>query len=320
MRGLKIFLLILLWLVVFIGVWAYLGLFSADNTLLNADYYDELFQETELVPRVYEEMSARFPELIQNSLETVLEEVELNTPEFNEIILPLVIESYWETIDPVWAEEQILLVIKDYVSVIRGEKETITAAIDTAEMEIRFRELLYRKIRVLPQSTVRRIELHPAVIEALAARIVREMGLFGEIQLADRISESDLSTNWGSTLTQYRFYRAYPYLPPIFLILMMIFMILLAKIAAGLRWFGSAVLLSSLSFLFCIWMLKGILPVLGQDTLNLEELPISQDLVQSVIALTADKITYFALISVGIGLALLVFGILFSLLTRKNPA
>jgi len=64
MRGIKILVLLLLMIAVIISGWFYLAHLSAEKTVLNYNYHEELLLETNAVEMIYQDNLDRLPDIM----------------------------------------------------------------------------------------------------------------------------------------------------------------------------------------------------------------------------------------------------------------
>ncbi len=321
MRGLKIFSLILIAIIMIISGWVYLAVMSAEKTILSSDYYEDLFNETDLIPSVYEELTDSFVDIVFARALADMDRENRAVFEEEKDLFIYAISTYWSVLDPLWIESQLLLVVEDVLTLIRGEQQVLTAVINMDDIENSFREIMVWETVDLPMEQLEELggHTHPAVVEARAASIARELGLSEEINLARIQAEITIPLEAEYLLSLYQQYRhIYIYLAYLLFGILLVSMILLAKPAGGLKWFGMATIIFSLSFLLSIRVLESIVADLALTETQAGGLPLSIGLIENVFAYIAESISTIALISAAVGLAFLILGVIWSFVLHKK--
>lgn len=323
MRSLKIFLLSLVSILVVLNGWNYLVGMSVERTALSSSYYHEMIKETALISELNRELQQALPELIMESL---AEEAgrELSEQEKEQIRpwLRLITSAAVDLIDEEWVEDKSLLLIDDALAVARGEQEYLTTSISLDEYKEELQEKLVHALKTLPSELKERLEIPPDEEEAMVQRLMAEADLPDQIYLADLIAENGQTLpeeveTAVSTLQSYR--GIYLYLAYIIFVLMFISTLLLAGTAGGMKWYGAALLFSSITFMAGIRFLSTLPPATIFAAVK-EELPLSPELLTAILDFTVTRLWLLPLGMSALGLAMVLAGLIISKYWKPGQA
>jgi hypothetical protein len=317
MRAIKVLALSLLMIALIISGWFYLALLSTEKTVLNYNYYEELLLETNAVEIIYQDNFDRLPDIMRNQIYARADQETIALIKEKEALFNLVISVYTSEIEPPWLEEQLLVVIDDVLSLIKGEQQTLSAVIDLEKIESGFERLMRIKLKSLRRDEFNALGGHPAVIVAQGGQIMRLLGVEGEINLKQVQREKVIPAQFSRPLACYNQFLNNHLLIYLWFILIFILMILLARPAGGLKLYGSALLISGLSFYAFSRYYNNLLPqsVISNPDPNFVYL--SPDLVEAAISYTAERIEVLPLIFAASGAILLVIGLVYGFVARK---
>ncbi len=319
MKGIKIFLLILISLLMIVTGWVYLSFMSIEKTLLNEDYYEDLFIETDLVSRAYDELQDSLVDIVTTNVLADMDQVELSAFKEEESLYLFSINAFFEVIEPAWIEKQLYQNVEDMLAFIRGDQEDFVIIINMDEIESDFRKKVISEILDLPTEQIKELgdHTHPPIVEAKAVRIIRDLGFFKQIRLTQL--HHNIPEEVENVLKTYQNYKSSVYyISYIFFGLALVLMMILAKPAKGLIWFGGTTIICSLSFLLGLQILKNHLPELLLSGIHDSGLPLSVDLIQLVVFYIAEHINYISLIAVAVGTVFLFIGLIWVLIIRKK--
>jgi len=318
-KVIKVILLVLISLLMVVVGWAYLAFISMDSTLLNEDYYEDLFIETDVASRFYYEFQDFFVDIVIDHVSADMDHEELSAFKEEEHLYLYSLNAFLDVIKPAWIEKQSLQVVKEIVAFIRGDQEELLLVIEMDEIEDAVRRKMVSEIIELSREQLEELggHNHPAIVEASAARVIRELGLFNPINLNQ--VHDNIPNEVDNIIKLYQDYKSSVYyISYIFFGLALVLMMFLAKPAKGLIWFGVTTIIFSLSFLFGIQVLKNNIPDHLLSGIHESGLPISVDLIQLIVFYIAESINYIAFIAVAVGLVFLLIGLIWSLILRKK--
>lgn len=312
MQGFKVFLLLLISILLIISGWVYLAGMSVERTVLSIDYYHHLANETELVSAVHGELQTAMPEIM---LEGMLEDFDEDITEEEERTartrIGIVVKALTRAFDSDWMKIQLLSVIEDFLALIKGEQEELSVVIDLREQKTAFRQELIDEFETLPEEIREKLDMPPEAIELMADQFLTEMDLPGELQLTELLAADGFSQEVDEAVTVSQNYLTmFSYWPYIVFTLLLVFNILLAGPLGGLKWFGAAVLVFSLTFLVGLQVVRGAFPepLLG----GIEaELPLSLELLSSIVGYTVARASTIPLVSAAVGLVLLLGAVIY---------
>ena len=304
MKGIKLFLLIIYFLLLIPVGWVFQAGLTSEYTVLNRDYYHDLLEETDL--------TAYFQELLHDRL---FEDISEQIPESLAIVLA---DALMIVFDENWLEEQILLITDDLLLYVKGDQPSVQAVIDLREKKEEVRYNLETALTLLPDQLLTMLGFDPQKIGDFTEMVVDEMPLPDQIAVKELLSEEGEKGDLMTSLIRVRQYRSlYTYLTYAALVLLLLFNYLLAGVARASKWIGAAVIASGISFFMILQIVLMILlapltAALEADGLLRPEIVIS--VVEFSAARTAVIPIYFSLA----GLALLLFGILAGKLVKKD--
>ncbi len=276
--GLKIVGLILTSIILFFAGWAYQGNLGLERTILNANYYRSLFQEVGVASMLHQ----GFRELMIPAAATTAGMPGTPPGDISQVDT-LVAEAFSEE----WIEEQLLLIIDDYLAVMKGEQQTFTAVLDLREVKDKL------------------MQGQDAELQMLYADLPDQLPL-QDIMGADAEMWEELQEEISSIHQSQRIYNFAQY---IFFAFLLLCCFLMAGPAGALKWFGSATLFSGVTF----W---GMLQV--GDYLVASLFPPEIAEFQLIVEHLFSSISRLSLIYAAVGLALLTGGIIWGILKKPK--
>ncbi len=324
MRGSKIFLLLVIAVIVVLTGWVYLTGMSAERTVLNRSYYQELIDETGLASTIHTELQEILPKMISEEVVAELDHglVE-NLSELEKVavrnLAALITSALADTFDEEWIKDQLLIVIADFIFVAKGEQDELTALIDISEGRQDLREKMIASFENLPPPVKERLGLPEREVELFVDKVMAEMDLPDRIYVVRLIEEEDedLLADIEQSLSTIQSFRGiYLYLLPIIFALSLICSILLAGFPGGLKWFGAAVAFFSATFMLEIRL---FLELFGQMLLPWveEEIPLlGPEMLQQMASHWAETAMIIPAISGFLGAILVLGGFLYGRITR----
>ena len=318
-KVIKVILLVLISLLMVVVGWAYLAFMSIESTLLNEDYYEDLFIETDVASRFYYELQDFFVDIVIDNVSADMDHEELSAFKEEENLYFYSLNAFLDMIETAWIEKQLQQVFIESLAFIKGDQEDLDLIISLGVNEDVLRLKMVNEISKLSTEQLKELggHTHPAIVEAKAARVIRELGFFNPIKLNQ---VHDIIPNEVDNIIKlYQDYKSSVYyISYIFFGLALVFMMFLAKPAKGLIWFGVTTIIFSLSFLFGIQVLKNDLPDFLLSRIHESGLFISVDLIQLIVFYIAESINYIAFIAVAVGLVFLLIGLIWSLIISKK--
>ncbi len=235
MKGLKLFALIVIFLVLISVGWMLQGGLSASRTIFNQDYYEQMLVETNLSTSIHE--------LLQ---ETILEEMSEEMPDHMAAVVTRVLLMVFTE---EWFEEQTIMVTDDFVRYVTGEQQSIQAVIDLREEKKELITMLEMALTVIPEQILRVLGFTPEELYVLAEVLIEQMPLPDRLPVKQLLMEQEAGRDLLNLLTLARqFCSVYRYLTAAAFILGLLLLYLLSGPFGALKWFGMAALLSGASF------------------------------------------------------------------------
>ncbi|MGM0688035.1 MAG: hypothetical protein ACQESO_00450 [Bacillota bacterium] len=304
MKGIKLFILIILFLLLVPLCWVFQASLTAELTVLNSTYYEDLLTETELTSYLHELLHDRFLVNISEQMPETLAKV--------------VTEILMFVFDEDWLEEQILYITDDLLLYVKGDQPAVQAVIDLRVKKEQIRSNLETALNLLPDQLLAMLGFDPQAIGDLTEMLVDNMPLPNRIAAKDILSEEGEHGNLMTSLIKVRQYRSlYTYLTYAALILLILFNYLLAGVAGAFKWFGAAVLVSGISFFLVLQAVLMFLMAPLTDALETGGL-LQPDIFATVIEFSATRTTFIPVYFSLAGLVIVLSGILAGRLVKRN--
>lgn len=340
MRGLKIFLLFLLAILLFANSWIYLAWIGVERTALNSGYYRDLIVETGFTRIVHRELQAALPNMILDTLvnsiirnmfeenleaegeneerEELIKKLKAELEKTLRLRLSLVFSPLFNTFDPVWAEEQLLLAIEDILDLVKGDKDKLTTVIDISTKKMELKQKLIGGLQALPEEKLEEMAIEPEDIEMMVAQIVTVLDIPDQLILAEYAADLPAEADEAFTSLQVfrRLFGFWPYL--IFALLLFLFLFL-AGASGGLKWFGTVTFLCGAFFIIGLQAVR--LAYSAQfpkaSVIVMADLPLPPELLHNVVSLTLSRVTAPPAAFAAAGLFFLAGGFLYKKIIPK---
>ncbi|MCF8011034.1 MAG: hypothetical protein K9L17_01030 [Clostridiales bacterium] len=290
----------LLLIVFVIGGWIYLAGMGVERTVINSPYYHGLINEVNVVKHLHEGFQS-------NMKQTILEQIPSEQFEYAEDkgkgFSEIIVNSLGEAYHVEWMEKQVLKVVNDILAVVKGNQENLTAVINLETGKERFKNELSNR---LENANYDGKEPVPEVIKSDAYKITEEIDIPDQINLAELTAGSSMSE---TIITKIQTYRSYfQYLPYMFFALVLGLICLLIGISKGLKWFGSAALISGLTFLIILYTAQFALRSL---VINFNNIPLNSEVLLSTTEYTISQVYIVPIIYSAVGVIIFIAGMFF---------
>ena len=235
MKGLKLFAVIIIFLVLISVGWLLQGGLSANRTIFDQGYYEQMLVETNLSTGIHEHLQ-----------ETILEEMSEEMPDHMAAVVTRVLLMVFTE---EWFEEQTIMITDDFVRYITGEQQSIQAVIDLREEKEELSAKLEMALTVIPEQILRMLGFDPEELYLLAEALIDQMPLPDRLPVEQLLMEQEAGRDLLNLLSLARlFYIVYGYLTAAAFILGLLLLYFLAGPFGAMKWFGAAALLSGISF------------------------------------------------------------------------
>lgn len=295
MKGFKLFALIIIFFVLISVGWVYQGGLSANRTIFDQGYYEQMLVETNL--------SAGIHEYLQD---TILEEMSEEMPDHMAAVVTRVLLMVFTE---EWFEEQTIMITDDFVRYITGEQHSIQAVIDLREEKKELSDRLEMALTVIPEQILRIFGFDPEELYLLAEILVEQMPLPDRLPVEQLLMEQETGRELLNLLKMARqFCSIYRYLTAAAFILSLIILYFLVGPFNALKWFGAAAIFSGVSFYLALRVWDVIVPVmleLGLISGNFFNTGVFYDVTEYSAKLVSVIPVYYILV----GLAVLAVGI-----------
>ena len=302
MKGQKLFAVIIIVIVLILAGWALQGGFSANRTIFNQDYYEQMMVETNLSTSIHEHLQ-----------ETILEEMSEEMPDHMAAVVTRVLLMVFTE---EWFEEQTIMITDDFVRYVTGEQQSIQAVIDLREEKEELSTKLEMSLTVIPEQILRMLGFDPEELYLLAEALVEQMPLPDRLSVEQLLMEQEAGRDLLNLLSLARqFCSVYRYLTAAAFILGLLLLYFLTGPFGALKWFGLAAMLSGASFYMVLQGWNLLLPVmleLGLISGGLLETTAFYNVFEYSITLITIVPLYFALFGLAVLAAGFVSGRIFS--------
>jgi hypothetical protein len=267
MNALKITGLILLFLAFFVAGGIFIFGKGVQETFLQTSFYEEVVDQADISPLLINELLGG----VEQRAAPRLERLPGNS---DQVLRGSLRSSFSEALNEEWAEETVLTTVEDGLSYLKGEQEELTAVIDLEErkdiiksnIEERVEEGIDTEVEEQMQERedvpagaeeqVRR-QIESEINSEMDTAIIRVMNETPDkVALADILERhpnaEEIKTGIGEFQRIRDFFNTYSY-PILIALILLIF--LLAGILDGLKWAGTAMIVSGgflMAFLFGI--------------------------------------------------------------------
>ena len=321
MKTFKTLCLILIFFVTIFSGWLYFLGMGVNRTALNLSYYQEALEMVGLsslydnMPEFMEERDhgeetseKEFAEYQENEMEEFPEEP---PEELFEIIQESLAEAFHEE----WLKKQMLFAVEDSLAYIKGEQDDLTAVIGLKERKEIYRTALLNGMDEYfvcqsEEGDYKDENEEPEGIAFLEADSIEEEidGMLAEMDIPDELVLSELSgVNEAVTYTR-NFYTYFSFVPYIVFVLLFGFFCLLSSGLKGAKWFGTAAMVSGVSFASVLFFSKSAFLVPAAQEIS-NDSPFSIEAVVSVFEHTISFWYAAPVIFTVLGAALIIIGV-----------
>ncbi len=295
MRDLKLFVVIIIFLVLISAGWVLQAGLSANRTVFEQGYYEQMLAETTISTGIHE--------LLQ---EAILEKMSEEMPDLMAAVVTRVLLMVFTE---EWLEQQTIMIADDFVRYVTGEQQSIQAVIELHKEKEELSANLEMALTVIPEQILQMLGFDPEELYDLAEVLIDQMPLPDRLPAEQLLMEMETGRDLLKLLSLARqFCSAYLYLTAVAFILGLLLLYLLTGPFGALKWFGTAALLSGASFYLLLQRWDTVLPIITALGLNsgvLLETAFFYNVFEYSIALIITVPLYYTLF----GLAVLAVGI-----------
>jgi hypothetical protein len=291
------------------AVAAYLGVFIVDHTALNADFYQEVTNKTEIEEFVHYLASQQLPEAVEQELAEQPMTAGMLSPEARILLANAASDALLQAADPAWIGTQITGVSAALIPWVRGDSS--------------FSDYTIEITPIIQESRVHLIEnLQGFSDSELASLYMRRSGiamtvnmLFSAINFPETVSLSQIISEFGSqeeieeSVYDIRRSLAFGKYIPVLIIVLAAVLILLSGFFRGLLYSGAAGFLAGIPFLAGVFGLR--LMWTAERAAQQSGMPVS--LIHDFAVLFTDTILTRVLAVFAFSLVVLTVGAVFSM-------
>lgn len=302
MKGFKIFFLIIILIIMILGGWFHQAGLTVEYTVLSSSYYNEMLAESGLVGELHSEVQRK-----------VAGEIAGQVPREAALLFS---EAIFSVFNVSWLEEQLLMVIEDWLSFVKGEQQDFQAVIELEAKKAELEARLYNLLSIFPERVMAEAGIETGMEAQFVAGIMEEIDLPDQIRLDELLAEDELIyelAEFSRSVKQFRFF--YLYLPFAGFILLLLLNLLLAGWAGGLKWSGSGLIISGLTFLAGMQLTSFAVAGPVASSLSAEGVAFA-DAIIAAVSYTAARALMIPVFYTLAGLFLLIIGLLSGALLR----
>jgi hypothetical protein len=309
-KKIKLIVLILLtvvFIVYGIGFMTYSGI---NNTLLDQQYYRSVVGDYNISAIVHGELSDMIPPIVRDGLTGGSPVTDPMKKAAVDSQVELISKAITDALDEAWIEDQAVMVTDDVVSLLNGEKATLSAVIDLNSKLDEIEQNIATSLEEFSDAELFAIFGAPrAYIPTIAEQIVSQLGLPESLVIADLVDTTspgilEMSTGYLETLNS-----VFGFLAWIIILVFLILCMLFWKVGKGLQWFGISTILTGGIFLGIINYFSDLSRTENLTGATLESLPISTSTLQSIIKFTFSEMNLLPVLFLVGGIVLFILGI-----------
>ncbi len=301
-NALKTLALVLVCIILIVSLWVHMAALSVERTVLSSAYYRGLFTEADIPAQLHAVIEEEITGQLRFQLIADAPAIEV-PDEVKEILMG----SFMHAFDQAWFERELLLVIDDFLAMVKGKQETLQAEIDLRENKRKMAEYLTANLKVF-ENTFGITEMFLGEgIGLNGEKLVREMSLPDRIMpaalMAGIIKEDSAQAQAMLMLQTSRSYFLFvPYL-----VIAALFLLnhLLAGTYGGLKWSGAAFLVAATTFFLGLRVIEYVFVTFFVTGLR-QAIPFGSDVFINAAQYTVARASTVPIIIAAIGLILLV--------------
>lgn len=320
MKAFKIVLLVLISILLVLGLWGFMANMAVERTALSSAYYRNLMERVDLASSVHSELQEVLPELIKEGVKEGNEDEGDEVPEELEEMLTMISGAFLRAYDEEWLEENLLIVTEDFLGLIKGEQDSLSAVINLKDGKDSLRDELAIELEGMTEEQLKEMDLPSGDIEEITDKIVTEIDIPDELVLGEMFFEDGMDPEAEKVLASMQTARTLLLiLPYVIFVLLLVFCCLLAGIAGGLKWYGAAALFSGVTFTFGLLLMRSIFLTRALNSL-FEEMPLNPGPFQEALSYTILRAVTVPLVISGLALALLIAGFIFGKMKQRKAS
>ncbi len=302
MNGSKmIFQVILAIILVAVG-WLYLGGFVVERTLLDHDFYRDVFDQIDFTPVAREMMLEELAEDLNIQIPAALEET--------------MIDAIMSIYDGPWLEGELLRLIDKLILYVKGEQPAPPITIDLRAKNQEFRDKLKTFASEVSRQVVSIFGIILFDIEEVADEFIDDIPMPDHFDLNEYFARRGMTDDAAGAVGKLIPIRSlYRYLPYAAFLLFFVWFFLMSGLAGALKWFGAAFAASGFSFLL-ILRSSGLLfrATMGRELEGVPEEEIFYTFIREIISHATIIPVYYILI----GVLLVIAGVLVAVITGRG--
>jgi len=309
MKFLKIFgLIIITILLSTVGLLFFWGS-GLNNTVLNQDYYHEVFQETDLISNLHEGLEGNLAEMIVAD-----DDEDDDMPEEMEEVFQDILSVLLNVYDDEWFADKLIDAVDDLFAFVNQEKTELVIEIDLTERKDQFVNELNQYFQDYSDEELADMEIEREEISDFVDEIVEDMEFLNEPILIDLADEEMEELN--EALQEVNSYRTLFFVISIAFIALLIGLVfLILKLTKGLTFLGIVFSIISLLFIFKMLVISFVLAPLIAEEIEVDFI-LKED-IQTFIDVTVKNFLIAPIVILIIGIAMIVTAVV---LKKKNKS
>ena len=310
MKKLKLIVLILLTIVFIVYGMAFMMYSGINKTLLDGQYYRSVVGDYGISAAVHGQLKTMIPPIVREGLtggSAVTDPIQKAAVDKQVAIISTAIT---DALDESWIEEQAVMVTDDVVSLLNGEKASLSAVIELKGKLSEIEKNIATGLEKLSDVELFAMFGAPrAYIPMIAEQIVGKLGLPESLVIADLVD--DMSPGTLDMVTGYLGIADSVFgiilwaVIIVFLLLCMVFW----KVGRGLQWFGVSTVLAGGLFLGLLQYISNFKTIESLSGADLASLPLDSSALQNIIRFTFSEMKLMPILFLVVGVVVFALGL-----------
>lgn len=237
MKASKLILLSFCTIVIIIAGLFFLMAAGVESTVLNPTHYENMMSKTNMPLYIYQDWEG----LIKSQV--------ISDPD--EHLHALMLKAFSQGYSEEWLKEQLVLITKDVLAIIKGEQDGLTAVIDLQEGKKLTKESLAAEFVKLSDQELAMLGVADRNLTTEAVEITDDMiDIPDKIALSSLVGKNEIPDEFANVLSAFQKVRQYYLAVPILALIVMLGLSCLSGGAArGLKWSGFAITFTGAGFI-----------------------------------------------------------------------
>lgn len=295
--------------VLFGAVAAYLGLFIVEHTALDADFYREVTDSTEIEEFIHYLVSQELPEAVEEELANQPMTAGMFGPDARTLLATAASDALLRAADPAWIGTQMRAVSASVIPWVRGDSSFSDYTVEITPIIQESKAHLIENLQGLSDSELASLYMRRSGIEMTVNMLFSAVEFPETVSLSQIISESGTQEEIEEAVYDIRRSLAFGKYIPVLIIVLAAVLMLLSGFFRGLLYSGVAGFLAGIPFLVGVFGLR--LMWAAERAAQQSGMPVS--LIRDVAVISTDVILTRILMVFAVSLVVLTIGAVFSM-------